>query len=1218
MPWNPELGIYEPDPPRAKVDEQAEIGINTGSSATRPTSQSTLPPPRRQLSTSTVPTPRPNTLNYGAGTPEDMGDVAPQPRGSRATSQQTDSDQDFLEFGDSLDIPRGPSSTEWTLNYDPRRQMDEADQQKLDEVLAKYRAADGQAGWQDHTAVRDDSGNIVAWRDPTIYEAPADRHASALVGALDELVFRPTLHFAPGTVKDTVSEMLTLGHIPTATYNTADLERDYHRMELTGRAGSGSETGPRTEEEYLQQVLGAQPRASTLIAETAAGLVPFHDTLLHWETDSPAKRGIGVGVELIGFTPGVGLVAKVVRRGGTWAEGVKTATGSYAKAPFAAVAHPIEAAKSAGRYVDTAVNPFTLPTAGLESTFGTPRLRVGSFEGIENFTPTYQGVWRPGHTVHSERAAVAAKEAGDIATHMMTHGQDPVFRIGDVAVEMAGTPFQKATGAPALFSTTPNVQHWAVPGGSRGFTSAEGESFLAPGYLGRFGSTSAFGVRTEPGGRAGAVLIRDPNVLSEAHSSLKTYTPRKGVEQAEIESAIGQPFDYPEATSTFRMWGDRSTVKFGAKEADKLEAYAQGLEELGLDSQAAKLRDTREVDLGHLQEIVVIDDPGNPLGLRDLLNVKARAAWENIRRLNPAFENVKVTRVDELRSMADDLESVGQLSDAAAVRRHADDVSPRGATELRQQADDLEFAGQLDEAAELRRRADDLNRELSETALDASRATGVAQLSSVALQRGRSATQPSESRAGRLPSSSDPDHVPDDDLGRVPGDRTEPGSRVPATVEPTQRQTAQPGGTPSGTLALRTGSIPGTDVTPTARDLRLDPLAGWPRITPVVPPGERPPPDIPPGRRPPPGVPPGERPPPDIPPGRRPPPGVPPGERPPPDIPPGRRPPPGVPPGERPPPDIPPGRRPPPGVPPPLGRLPNLLPGVNERIVGSRVGPEQSRRVGEAVTENRQTAGGAVWVPNLPGVGGRTFAVRVGPGQRLGVVEALTETRESGGGRTFGTRIRSERLPRLLDTITQDREIGRSSARQPVLLGAGDRTIGVRAPSETLPTMQRNSSTMRPDTDQLFRTPRGHRTGGGPRTPSRIVRPTTQRDVRREDGPRVRPQGPRRGPHGQFPRVIEWKQGWAHHTLDLQSGAHAIRRARPADPDRSFSVVSYQSLPAPRRKMDMGFVVVDFDREGARFRLDPSFEVTQSGDIVRRRTQRRRERAFAGRRTGLF
>ena len=511
------------------------------------------------------------------------------------------------------------------------------------------------------------------------------------------------------------------------------------------------------------------------VANFAADIIiPGYGTARHWQSSSNLQRGFGLGLDAVSVIPLGALAAKSVRAGAGLARGLKAGGKALAVGPIQTIRHPIEAAKSVGRFGDVVLGPKTVPVSALESMTSTTRLPVKAFKNVDDAAGDLPSVTR--HTGastvdHGTDAAAAAKFASDELTQKLTKGEAATVDVGGVQVKMTPTPFQKATDQPAVFTTGPDITPFTQAGGSRGFVSAEGQSFFAPGYLSRFDAQSAFGNVTPPGGRAGAAVIRDPELIEQLASSGKTYTPnyKTADELVEIESTLPQPLNYAEPSQILKTYSDPNVVRPGA---DAVDEYARGLEELGTakgQKQAQKLRETGAVDYGRQRDLAVI---GEPLSLREIYSAKLRGAAENIRRLNPAFKHtdIRSSSVDDLAKAADDLAAAGKADEAAFVRSQASNI--RNVDDLYRSADDLARGGLVNEGAALRREADDALRRLDDAGREAGGVTGTAgiargALSAIQEERARSAS--TGDMNGRGPTS---DPLADGERSTVGGART--------------------------------------------------------------------------------------------------------------------------------------------------------------------------------------------------------------------------------------------------------------------------------------------------------------------------------------------------------------------------------------------------------------------------------------------------------------
>ena len=474
------------------------------------------------------------------------------------------------------------------------------------------------------------------------------------------------------------------------------------------------------------------------IANFAADIfIPGYATARTWNQSSNFQRGLGLGLDALSVLPIGALAAKSVRGGVGLTSGLLRGGEALVKGPVQTIRHPIESGKALYRLGDQIIGPKTGPTSALESMSSTTRLPVKAFKGVDDITGVgddYLDLNRPMKPTtvdYGVDAAAAAKFAGDDLTEKLRKGMPAEVDVDGVRVKMTSTPFQKATGKEAVFTTSPDITPFTVPGGSRGFVSTEGKSFFAPGYLSRFDARSAFGNITPPGGKAGAAIIRDPHLLAQLEGSGKTYTPgfRKADELVEIENTLPQPLNYPEPSQILKTYSDPNIVRPGA---DAIDDYVAQLDELALQQQnpklaqqARELEKTGELNLGRTRELAIL---GEPLSLMDIYKLKLQGAAENVKRLNPYFKHTDISYsgVDDVASAADDLAAAGKTDQAAFVRSQTKNI--RNVDDLMRSSEDLAKAGYLDEAAALRREADDVLRQLDDAAREASGASGTLQM----------------------------------------------------------------------------------------------------------------------------------------------------------------------------------------------------------------------------------------------------------------------------------------------------------------------------------------------------------------------------------------------------------------------------------------------------------------------------------------------------------
>ena len=557
-------------------------------------------------------------------------------------------------------------------------------------------------------------------------------------------------------VDDSIVEVASFGQAQTATHDRDKLLAEFKRRvrdggdiipgELTADDVSAerrarADAGRRFELEYgdldsFARFVEHETKGADSSLDTAADvLIPGYALATNWGDNSWLGRGVDLGTEGVTVIPGVGLLARGVRGGRPYLTSAAGALEAYLRAPWRSVRHPVETVKSVGQYADTIFNPYTLPLSGIEATRSTMRLPVSAFELGSDATARHlpaaddlplddaTGLFkaglldagllspggRPSNIIYSDEAAQMAARARDelVGIQMMVpKGTYAQWSTGGLNVAAVQPPFQRvglsepwATPVglfdrAGAFHSTPDVSPWLTPGGASGFVSDEGRNFFAPGFHSRFAGTSAFGRRTPPGGRAGGVIVRAPDVLSDMTSSGKTYSPggRPEFEVVEFEGTTLQPYHFPEVSQTFRLWGDRNVIR---PPADDVAVELEQLRALGMNREADQLARTGSYDLGNLDTIALLDSLDRPWATpRNLVALKLRAAVENLRRLNPQFKAMEIALDGQRVATVGD---VPRLADT--LRGHADDLARR--------ADDLETrGGDFDQVGQLRRQAD--------------------------------------------------------------------------------------------------------------------------------------------------------------------------------------------------------------------------------------------------------------------------------------------------------------------------------------------------------------------------------------------------------------------------------------------------------------------------------------------------------------------------------
>jgi hypothetical protein len=279
----------------------------------------------------------------------------------------------------------------------------------------------------------------------------------------------------------------------------------------------------KTLEEANKASIEAQKRAAYIAANPAEagknfliGMIPVVGTTTFWNKMKPWEQGLSVATDILTLIPFLGLASAEVRGGAAIERALGRALLSEVKAPFTAIAHPIETFKTAVMPIETLIRTDKVPLTALEIRTTTVRLPIAD--------------------VGDAKTTMAAR---DILVDRAIKGDKPSIVIGGKQIELSQTALNQGI-KPVAVHSTPDVRPFingTVVKGSR-----EGGLYIAPTLHTRFTRASAFGDMPNEGMR-GAVLIRDENILSKLQPSGKTYR-----RTAEMEKVIPDDVSLPPAS----------------------------------------------------------------------------------------------------------------------------------------------------------------------------------------------------------------------------------------------------------------------------------------------------------------------------------------------------------------------------------------------------------------------------------------------------------------------------------------------------------------------------------------------------------------------------------------------------------------------------------------------------------------------------------------------
>jgi hypothetical protein len=248
----------------------------------------------------------------------------------------------------------------------------------------------------------------------------------------------------------------------------------------------------------------------------ALGMIPVVGTVALWDKMEPWEKGVSIALDLAVLIPFVGEISAGVRGGASVGRAFGRAVISEVKAPFTAIAHPIETMKAGVMPIETLLRGDKVPLTALEIRTNTVRLPIAD--------------------IGSAKDTMAAR---DILVDRAIRGDKPSIIIADKQIELSSTALHEVV-IPAAVHATPDVRPFIEGVTVQG--TREGGLFVSPTLHTRFTSASAFGDLPE-GGIKGAVIIRDENVLSKLQPTGKIY---RG--SAEMEKVLPEGVTLPAAS----------------------------------------------------------------------------------------------------------------------------------------------------------------------------------------------------------------------------------------------------------------------------------------------------------------------------------------------------------------------------------------------------------------------------------------------------------------------------------------------------------------------------------------------------------------------------------------------------------------------------------------------------------------------------------------------
>lgn len=372
--------------------------------------------------------------------------------------------------------------------------------------------------------------------------------------------------------RDNLIEGLSFGQAETETFNTENIGQryddirnsfgqEYDNQVAEMRAQGQEPTETREEflnralpdkEDFVQDVLDAQPELRQLATQFGEAMIPIYGTAKTWEENPGWANAISVASDLAFFIPIIGQVAAASRAGQSLTRTAIKVTAAEFTAPARAIANPfatVRGTAASAREIAEIADVRRVPLSAIEARDGTIRI------------PTNRGAApNPGNISVDDQVLrginpTDAMRARDELTANAIRGDSDFVRINEQAqagITTAG--FTKVR--PAAFHASPDIRNFLAGVTIQSSRSDPGQGlFVAPGFSQRFARSSATGNTAELTEQAerlvglrqlsqeavpGGVIITDPKLLAQLQSSNKLW---RGA--AEVEATLPPGVNLP-------------------------------------------------------------------------------------------------------------------------------------------------------------------------------------------------------------------------------------------------------------------------------------------------------------------------------------------------------------------------------------------------------------------------------------------------------------------------------------------------------------------------------------------------------------------------------------------------------------------------------------------------------------------------------------------------
>jgi hypothetical protein len=448
-----------------------------------------------------------------------------------------------------------------------------------------------------------------------------------------------------------------------------------------------------TKEEYVQNVLSAQPTNIQLAAGIGTAMIPIYGTIKTWDSMNGAWRVGSIVLDVLTFIPlvgGIAAAAKVsagVGRSARIVAGLKAIpqiAAAEVKAPFTALAHPLNTIKAAGGEIrnlgEWLLNPRHIPLNSATTSYGTVRLDVNVVGNPEGSMYVRDELMRLQSIGEKPIVIFAGKEY---------RLREPILMQGGGLV--SASPDIKWTGVEGGATVTTKIYPDGHPKAGQRVIEREQGLFTSNAPLERFTSSSAFGLEKIGAGTLDdkVKLLTDTASKARAEGNIKLADKLENILNTAEEAKFSKDVNKIDkaSASIVKQVDDLALqetyeaiyqAKVNANERMKIGDIAGAQEAMG---EAIALENSIKPKVSGFAvfspEVSVYSVPSEKMYPGMIFQPKPNEFWSIL------TNQVREDKAAQLLLKANDAKKVGDLEKAAQLSKEANEVINSGASGFR-------------------------------------------------------------------------------------------------------------------------------------------------------------------------------------------------------------------------------------------------------------------------------------------------------------------------------------------------------------------------------------------------------------------------------------------------------------------------------------------------------------------------------------------------------